>query len=153
MEIDIREALREVVLGVAETRGVENIRLVHSILVECCNYLTKRDGRDVLSEMKQLVQEPYDEEFIRKKDYLFAFTYYDLRKNIFHEIDPPDAPLNMQAELPCGIDENFRMGGATIWEAYDVITRGVKNVDLNPLWPIYKNNEHVIAEGYSVEQN
>jgi hypothetical protein len=153
MEIDISQELYDLVWGISETRGVENVRLVHSILVEVCRHLEKQRGDDILSEIIQLLDKPHDSEVMRTKEYLFFLVYHNFLTNIRHGIDPPDSSLEMQSCLPCFIEENLQKAGISDWEIYDIFTKGVKNVDINKLWPIYKNNEHVIAEGFSVEQN
>lgn len=150
MEIDINEQLDEIVWGVSDVRGVQNTRLVHAILVEVCRYLEKQTGDDVLNEIIQFVHKPYDSDAVWSKGHLFGLIYHNFLQNIMHEIDPPDAPLNIQAELPCYIQENLQQAGIPHWEIYDIFTKGVNNVDLNKLWPIYHKNEHVIAEGYPI---
>lgn len=153
MTIDITEKLRELVLEISDTRGVENVRIVHSVLVECCHYLSKQIGQDILPQMMALIEAPYDENNWEGRTFIYKMIAYKLRTNIFYEIDGPDSLLIMQEELPGGIDEILSMDGLTEWERYDIFSRGVQNVDINRLPKIYQRNAHVIHEGYAIQEN
>ena len=134
MEIDITGKLRELVLDISDIRGVENVRIVHSVLVEACRYFEKKMAANILDDIMHMLQKDFNgqkHDEHNQREWIVCNIYYKFYFNIFHEIDGPDSLLIMQEELPCGINETLRMHGLTEWERYDIFSRGLKNVDIN----------------------
>lgn len=129
---------------VSEARGAENVRLVHSVLVEACKFLEERLGENFYDKiMKLRERHMIDEDVVG----ITRDMYYLFGANIVRVSDEPDAPLDMQRELPFGISEILEQDGLSEEEVCEIFSQGIKNVDKNRLSDVYKDNFYVKRDG------
>ena len=146
---EMHERLLAVSDSVADVRGIENIRLVHSILFEATRYCEAKFDIGIYEEIINS-DDPLRMD-LSGREYAFTSLSYRFMENIFHGIDPLDSTLNMQGELPSSVWETLENCGLTEEEIYSIFCDGIERVDKNDLPPIYRNNAHVIKEGYQIK--
>jgi hypothetical protein len=147
MQSDIAQKLTDILWTVAATRGVENIKLIHSILVETCAFYERSLGTKIYEKVMELEKYPKIDKSIEQP---YRDLYYLFGANIFSPISNPDDPLDNQTEIPFAIEEKLRNRGVSEWDIYSIFLRGIENKDRNRLHAIYSDNEYIKKEGYII---
>ena len=148
---EIKKSLWDLVYVLSETRGLENLRLVHSLIIEACLLYSARCGYDVYSELLAVVEAPGSSfADVAYRERWFARLYLFLSVNSRHPIKPPEDRDNLQETPFYEICAMLFHSGAESAEVYSVFQRTVANVKHRALPAIYLQNAHVLNEGYVI---
>lgn len=148
---EIQKRLRDLVYSMSETGGVENVRLVHSLIVEACLLYSARCGYDVYSELLRLVEAPVISFFdIVHGERWFLRLYLFLSVNIRRPIMSPGNRDGLLSTPFYEIEAMLRHAGASARVVHDLFQRAVTKVEQHTLPPIYRRNAHVVNEGYAI---
>jgi hypothetical protein len=134
-------------LGISRLRGVQNLKLIHSVLYEAAKYCEQKYRIRIYDAI--IKSGEFIDQDVANSHPAFMYIFYSLSKNIYHRIDPPDSALNMQQDLPGTIREALEITGPTDEELYQIYTKGLENVEKNTLPKAYRENEHVKLELFS----
>lgn len=149
MRSEVGQKLFELMGRIGELRGVANVEIIHSIIVEACAFYSAKYGEDIYRRLMTLFENPgVEANDVMEQPRYMKDLFYKTRSNMQHGIDPPDSSMNMQELLPYELKQSLRRDGATEEEIYGIFVRGVDNVSKNQLPLAYKDNAHVLKEGY-----
>ena len=150
-EREIHERLSDLVFAAAATRGVENLRLMHSLIVEACLLFSARCGYDVYSELLAIVEAP-GASFadVAHRERWFASLYLFLSVNIRCPLKLPENWDDLQEDLPHDIRYMLHGAGAGATTVRDLFLRAGANVEQRALPLVYRQNAHVLNQGYIV---
>ena len=132
---------------VSEARGAKNVRLVHSVLVETCRYFEEKLGGNLYQRVIALQELPKIGDDVVG---IVRDLYYLFGHNIIRVIDPPDAPLDMQQEIPYMIAGRLKRNGLSEEDICRIFCLGIDGVDKNKLPEIYSDNVYIKRDAHLI---
>lgn len=141
---DIRDAF-------GESRGVESVKLAHSLIVEACMLYSAACGYDVYSELIAAIDAPKASfANIVDRERWFVRLYLFLSVNIRFPIKSKDNLKDTREYLPYNMYYMLRDHGAEAKPAYNVFRRAMVNVEEHALPSVYWHNEHTLKASYRI---
>ena len=139
--------LDELLWKISETEGLDNVVLIHSLLVCAAEYCETKYNIEILSEIFEN-GELRDRDLEGKSD-LFRRIYYYFRSNVRHGVDGEDSPMNMQSEMPFQIEEGLRLSGLSDEELLNIVKCSFHRSINISLPSAYIQNEHFKRETHN----
>nr|WP_299507869.1 hypothetical protein [uncultured Rhizobium sp.] len=133
--------LEELLWQLADLRGAESVRAMHSVLVEAAIYCDSMMGLSVIDDINKFgLSRDFD---TSEKGYVCRAIYNRFRINIFQEKDEDDSSQVLQEVFPLFFAEALQINGLENRDILIIITKGIDNTAKNPLWEIYRNNIYI----------